>query len=64
MDAEGHNPLTQRAGKRVKRMGMATDKLSKEPGYSCDHSIKIGTMWSIINPPGGTNRAHVHPDCL
>ena len=21
-------------------------------------------MWSIINPPGSSNRAHVHPGCL
>ena len=28
------------------------------------YSIKIGTMWSIVNPPGSANRAHVHPGCL
>jgi len=26
--------------------------------------LKIGTMWSIINPPGSSNRAHIHPGCL
>ena len=24
----------------------------------------IGNMWANINPPGGYNRPHVHPNCL
>lgn len=61
-----HNDLHKSAeyAGLVAQIGMATDKLSEELGYSRDHTIKIGTMWSIINPPGGANRAHVHPGCL
>lgn len=39
-------------------------KISANLGYSDQHKISIGTMWSIINPPGSANRAHVHPGCL
>jgi uncharacterized protein (TIGR02466 family) len=42
----------------------ATDRMSEHLGYAKSHTIKIGTMWSIINPPGSSNRAHVHPGCL
>jgi len=38
--------------------------MSKELGYHQDYTMQIGTMWSIINPPGSANRAHVHPGCL
>ena len=24
----------------------------------------LGNMWANINPPGGMNRAHMHPNCL
>jgi uncharacterized protein (TIGR02466 family) len=39
-------------------------KISEDQGYHEKYKIKIGTMWSIINPPGSANRAHVHPGCL
>lgn len=42
----------------------ATAKMSEDQGYDDRYKIKIGTMWSIINPPGSANRAHVHPGCL
>jgi len=48
----------------VAQIKIATDMMSKELGYATDSTIKIGTMWSIINPPGSSNRAHVHPGCL
>jgi len=38
--------------------------MSSELGYAENKKISIGTMWSIINPPGGANRAHIHPDCI
>lgn len=41
----------------------ATAKMSSELGYSKKQVMTIGTMWSIINPPGSANRAHVHPGC-
>lgn len=40
--------------------GCVSDKL----GYHPDYALKIGSMWSIINPPGGVNQAHVHPQSL
>lgn len=42
----------------------ATAQMSEEMGYDRSRALKIGTMWSIINPPGAANRAHVHPGCL
>jgi uncharacterized protein (TIGR02466 family) len=33
-------------------------------GYHRSYRLRIGTMWSIINPPGSSNRAHIHPGCL
>lgn len=45
-------------------VNQATAKVSDEQGYDARYKIKIGTMWSIINPPGSANRAHVHPGCL
>ena len=41
-----------------------TTRMSEDMGYSKKHHMRIGTMWSIINPPGSSNRAHVHPGCL
>ena len=42
----------------------ATARIGDDQSYDEKYKIKIGTMWSIINPPGGANRAHVHPGCL
>ncbi|MES2664490.1 MAG: TIGR02466 family protein [Pseudomonadota bacterium] len=42
----------------------ATARISEDQSYDEGYRIKIGTMWSIINPPGSANRAHVHPGCL
>jgi uncharacterized protein (TIGR02466 family) len=38
--------------------------ISKELSYATDQVLKVTTMWSIINPPGNGNRAHVHPNSL
>ncbi len=48
----------------VGHVNKATASISDELGYSKDHKMTIGTMWSIINPPGSANKAHVHPGCL
>ncbi|TYB89858.1 TIGR02466 family protein [Oceaniovalibus sp. ACAM 378] len=48
----------------TKLIGDATARMSEDMGYASSHKITIGTMWSIINPPGSANRAHVHPGCL
>lgn len=41
-----------------------TGRMSKELGYANDYVLKVTTMWSIINPPGNGNRAHIHPGCI
>ena len=42
----------------------ALNRVSQELSYAKDHALKVTTMWSIINPPGNGNRAHVHPNSL
>jgi uncharacterized protein (TIGR02466 family) len=61
-----HNDLHKSAeyAGLVAKIGEATQKMSVELGYHKDYEMQIGTMWSIINPPGSANRAHVHPGCL
>ena len=39
-------------------------RIGEDQSYDENYKIKIGTMWSIINPPGSANRAHVHPGCM
>jgi uncharacterized protein (TIGR02466 family) len=48
----------------TKFIGAVTQRISEDQGHNEKYTIKIGTMWSIINPPGSANRAHVHPGCL
>ena len=61
-----HNNLHKEAPYKdlVKKVGKTTAKMSGELSYHKDYSLQIGTMWSIINPPGSANRAHVHPGCM
>ena len=33
-------------------------------GYDPKTRLEITTMWSITNPPGSSNRAHIHPGAL
>lgn len=42
----------------------ACGSISRELGYHRSYSLRMGTMWSIINPPGASNLAHIHPGCL
>jgi len=37
--------------------------VSDDLGYDTRRRLSIGTMWSIINPPGSSNMAHIHPNC-
>ncbi|UVK40983.1 hypothetical protein LHFGNBLO_002523 [Mesorhizobium sp. AR10] len=39
-------------------------RISQDLSYAKDQVLKVTTMWSIINPPGNGNRAHVHPNSL
>ncbi len=54
----------ERFSKLVEHVGQLGADVSSSCGYDQDYRLKIGTMWSIINPPGSSNRAHVHPGCL
>lgn len=52
---ETYKPLTDRihqAGRRV----------SRDLGYHSDKYLRAGTMWSIVNPQGSSNKAHMHPN--
>lgn len=46
---------------RIEKVGA---EISKDLRYHDDYELKITTMWSIANPPGSSNRAHVHPGAL
>jgi len=48
----------------VQHVDAAAAKMNRELGYHRSYRLKIGTMWSIVNPPGGLNRAHIHPGCI
>ena len=48
----------------VKCVDEAGAMMCRELGYHRSYRLRIGTMWSIINPPGGLNRAHIHPGCI
>jgi len=46
----------------VKALHQAQDKIYNEEHL--DSEPFLGNMWANVNPPGGMNRAHVHPNCL
>jgi uncharacterized protein (TIGR02466 family) len=47
----------------VRAIGSMGDYISTSLGYHQGYRLEIGTMWSIVNPPGSSNRAHIHPGC-
>lgn len=38
--------------------------ISENLGYNKGRHLEVTTMWSISNPPGSSNRAHIHPGAL
>lgn len=52
----------ERFDRLTKLINHAADKISSQLGYDTETELVIGSMWSIINPPGGTNRSHIHPN--
>lgn len=42
----------------------AGERISSDLRYDETQALRISSMWSIINPPGAFNLAHVHPGCL
>lgn len=61
-----HNNLHKSApySELVDHITDAGEKIGNDLGFHKDYNLQIGTMWSVLNPPGGANRAHVHPGCL
>jgi len=61
-----HNDLHKAAAfdELTKLINTATAKIGADQIYDENYKLKIGTMWSIVNPPGGANRSHIHPGCL
>ncbi|MEP4856334.1 MAG: TIGR02466 family protein [Lentilitoribacter sp.] len=39
-------------------------QIGDDNGYHSGWPLTITAMWSIVNPPGSTNRSHIHPGCL
>jgi len=58
-----HNNLHKtEAFAEIKNRFLSTAKeIEKMMGYDPRKSLKIHTMWSIINPPGSANKSHIHP---
>ena len=48
----------------VEHVDAASATMCRRLGYHRSYRLEIGTMWSIVNPPGGLNRAHIHPGCI
>ncbi len=55
------NPNFQRLTDRIE---IAAAEISKDLVYDPSKELKVTTMWSISNPPGSSNRAHIHPGAL
>ena len=48
----------------VQHVDATAAMMCRELGYHRSYRLKIGTMWSIINSPGSSNLAHIHPGCI
>lgn len=55
------DPQFDRLTKRVHAMASG---ISENLGYHKGRHLEVTTMWSISNPPGSSNRAHIHPGAL
>jgi len=42
----------------------ALGRISEDLSYASHQVLRVTSMWSIINPPGNGNRAHIHPNSL
>lgn len=39
-------------------------QISEDSGYDPGYRLTVSSMWAIVNEPGSSNRAHIHPKCL
>lgn len=46
---------------RLHRMGAG---MSRNMNYNKNYQLEVTTMWAITNPPGSSNRSHVHPGAI
>ena len=51
-------------GPIIQRINQAGKRISEHFGYDPNKQLHIDAMWSIINPPGSSNKVHIHPNCL
>lgn len=51
-------------GELVTAFQTELDSVAADSGYDPRYRLAITSMWSIVNGPLGTNRAHIHPGCL
>ncbi|MHA6261777.1 TIGR02466 family protein [Arenibacterium sp. CAU 1754] len=61
-----HNNLHKEAKfqRLTDRAHMMLAGIHENLGYDTNTRLQITTMWSITNPPGSSNRAHIHPGAL
>lgn len=61
-----HNNLHKEASfsRLTKRAHKLLAGIHENLGYDAATRLLITTMWSITNPPGSSNRAHIHPGAL
>jgi len=61
-----HNNLhkEKRFDRLTNRIEQLAAGMSENLGYDNSRRLEITTMWSISNPPGASNRSHIHPGAL
>lgn len=48
-------------GELARRIRSTAEQIFREAGYDPAYEARLDNMWANINPPGGYNRAHIHP---
>lgn len=58
-----HSQLHQEASKKplATNVIQAESKVVRDLGYNSERFLKIGNLWSIINPPGSCSKVHILP---
>lgn len=61
-----HNLLQKSAGFEpfVRQVNEIAQHISTDLAYAKSYPLEVSSMWSIVNPPGSFNLAHIHPGCL
>ena len=48
----------------TQRIQLTATEIFRDAGYDPATTPRIDNMWANINPPGGYNRSHIHPNSL